>query len=279
MSIASTDPVCTPSQAPDELDPRILPDELPSEDVFTRAFWELKPKADALPSERIRIARVDTELAYVNAKAGFALLEPHLASARDIPMVDIEAIQRVPIAALALLGSAHRLNLLVVSKQELPDKLLYGRKLRKVLLSVADAAVALGAIPAEPLLHIKKGSSSLDAARDLIELSILLRDYEPKLHDKLTVAPSLLAEAAELGTWLRDAMQPMNAPARPKSTPAEISRATEDRNRMWTLLVEGYAELSRVAVFLGLSVPSLQSRRGLKKKVVKTENPTSTTGS
>lgn len=267
MSTMSPDDACPPSQPPVALNPRILPDDLPPEDVFTRAFWDLKPIADALPPDRVRIARGDSELAYVNAKNGFALIEAHLVTARAMPNLDFEALQRVPNAALGLLGATHRLNLLVVARKELPEKLLQGRKLRKVLLSVAEAGVGLEAIPEEPVAHIRKGSSSLDAARDLIELSILLREHEPALRDKLSIAPSILAEAAELGTWLRDAMQPSNAPARPKSTPAEIKQATDDRNRMWTLLAEGYAELQRVATFLGLDVPSLQSRRGLRKKV------------
>lgn len=267
MSTVPLDPACAPSEVLDDFDPEISREDLPQEDVFTRAFWELKPIADALNPDSVRSAPGHPELLYVNAKNGFALFEPHLASARAMPKLDIEALHRVPLAALALLGAAHRLNLLVVSKKELPQKLLQGRKLRKVLLSVADAGAGLGAIPEEPILRIKKGTGSLDTARDLIELSILLREYEPKLRDKLSINPSLLSEAADLGTWLRDAMQPVNAPPRPKSTPAEIKQATDDRNRMWTLLAEGYAELQRVAVFLGIEVPSLQSRKALKKKV------------
>lgn len=269
MSTLPPAPACAPSEQIDELDPQALPEELPPEDVFTRAFWELKPIADALNPQLVRIVNADAQIAYVNAKTGFAIIEPHLASARSIPMVNIEAIERVPLAALALLGASHRMNLLVVSKHELPDKLLQGRKYRKVLLAVAEAGAALGVIPESPVARIKKGTGPLDGARDLIELSMLLREYEPRLRDELSLKPSIIAKGAELGTWLRDAMQPMNAPAKPKSTPAEIKQATEDRNRMWTLLAEGYAELQRVAVFLRLSVPSLQSRRALKKKTVK----------
>lgn len=270
MSTLPPAPACAPFESIDELDPQVLPEELPPEDVFTRAFGELKPIADGLDPQLVRTINADAQIAYVNAKTGFAIFEPHLTTARAIPMVNIEAIERVPLAALALLGASHRMNLLVVSKQELPEKLLEGRKYRKVLLSVAEAGAALGAIPEAPVARIKKGTGPLDAARDLIELSMLLREYEPRLREELSLKPSIIAKGAELGTWLRDAMQPMNAPARPKSTPAEIKQATDDRNRMWTLLAEGYAELSRVAVFLGLDVPSLQSRRTLKK-VVKAE--------
>lgn len=271
MSTTSNDAACSVSQASDELDPRISPDDLPSEDVFTRAFWDLKSLADALPEGRVQLVRADAELAYVNAKNGFAIIEPHLDLARSMPGLDIEALLRVPNAALALLGATYRLHLLVKVKTELPDKLFQGRKLRKALLSVADAGVALGAIPEEPVAHIRKGTSSLDAARDLVELTMLLREREPALRDKLTIAPSLLAEASDVGAWLLDAMQPTSAPARPKVTLSEIEQATQDRHRMWTLLVEGYAELQRFAAYQGLDVPSLQSRKGLKKKEKPTE--------
>lgn len=266
MSSVPPLPLCSPSEDVEELDPYVLIEELPPEDVFTRAFFELKPVADAIAAEVVRVMNVDPQLAYVNAKKGYAIFEPALPVARAIPKVNIEAIERVPNAALALLGATHRLNLLVVSKSELPEKLFRGRQLRAALLPLAEACVTLGLLPEAPVAHIRKGTGPLDTARDLIELSILFRDHEASLRDMLAPHPSLLREAAELGTWLRDAMQPMNAPPRPKSTPAEIKQATDERNRMWTLLYEGYAELSRVAVFLGLDVPSLQSRRGLAKK-------------
>lgn len=271
MSSSSLIPISPPVDAIDELDPEVSADDLPREDVFARAFDQLKPIADSLEAEQVRAANIHPELAYVNAKNGFAAFEPHLPAAREIPGVNIAIIERVPSAALALLGAAHRLNLLVVGKKELPEKLLHGRRLRKVLLSIAEAGAGLNVIPEGPLAHIKKGSSSLDAARDLIELSMLLREYETGLRDYLVIAPSLLVEAAEIGTWLRDAMQPVNAPPKPKSIPNEIKEANDDRNRMWTLLADGYAELSRVAVFLGIDVPSLHSRRGLRRKAEKRE--------
>jgi len=265
MSTSSHD-ACPPWQALDELDPRISPDDLPPEDVFTRAFWDLKPLADAIPPERVQLARAEAGLAYVNAKTGFATIEPHLATARRMPNLDVEALLRVPNAALAFLGATHRLNVLVVVSNQLPEKLFHGRRIRKALLSVAEAAVALGAIPEDPVARIRKGTSSLDVASDLIELTVLLRERDPFLRDKLVVAPSILAEAADLGAWLRDAIKPTAAPLRPNTKPAEIKQATEDRHRSWTLLAEGYRELERFATYLGLDVPSLQSRKGMKKK-------------
>lgn len=267
MSTAPIDPACPPP--PPELDPHIAPEELPSEDIFTKAFAELLPIADTIDDVRLRPMNVHSELAYVNAKNGFAVFEPHFATARAIPGVDIEAIERVPRAALAVLGASHRLNLLTPPENHLPAKLLQGRKVRKALLHFAHAGATLGLLPEEPVKKIAKGTGSLDTARDLIELSILLRESEPILRGKLTVMPEVVAEAAELGTWLRNVLQPTNAPARPKATAAEVQKATLDRARMWTLLFESYSELQRVAAFLRVDVPSLQSRRALKKKVKK----------
>lgn len=268
MSTASRLP-CDPTDSDDDLDPHIPADELPPEDVFTRAFVAMKRLADTVSEDRLRAMNVHAELAYVNAKTGFAIFEPHFPTVRAIPGVDAEAIERVPLTALALLGASHRLNLLAPPESQLPAKLLEGRKTRKVLLHFAQAGAGLGLIPDPLVKRIVKGTGSLDAARDLIELALLLREYEPALAGQFSIDPKLLAKAADLGTWLRDALQPKNAPAKPKASAQEIRQATLDRARIWTLLLEGYTELQRVAAFLRVDVPSLQSRKALKKKAKK----------
>jgi len=255
-----------PWQAIDDLDPVIPSERLPSEDVCTRAFWDLKPLADQIPAESIQIARAEARLAYVNAMAGFSKIEPYIVTARSMPSLDVDAILRVPQAARAFLGATRRLHVLVVVSNQLPEKLFHGRRMRKALLSIAEAGVALGAIPEEPVAHIRKGTGMYDVAEDLMELTMLLRDREPALRDKLVIAPSVLEEAAELGAWLQDAINPSKAPLQPNTKPPEVKQASEDRHRMWTLLAVGYAELERLAAYFGVDVPSLQSRRAMKKK-------------
>lgn len=264
MTTRSNDATCAPPRIDDDFDPNIPPEELPTNDAFARAFLEVKPTADAVPEARLRAMNVHAELAYVNAKAGVAAIEPHMAFIRSIPGVDVDAIERIPLLALSLLGASHRLNLLAPPENALPERLARGRKLRKGLLHIARGAAALGLVPEAPVKRIAKGSGSLDTARDLVELAMLLREAEPSCRGKLVIAPQYLNEAAEVGSWLRDAIQPTNA--RPKPTDAELREATLDRARIWTLLSESYDELQRVAAFLRIDVPSLQSRRGMKKK-------------
>lgn len=266
MSTKTIDRACAPTHSEEELDPHIPKHELPGEDVFTKAFAEVLPIAEAVPSDRIRTMNVHSDLAFVNAKYGYAAVEPHLEEIRALRGVDSRAIERVPLFSLALLGASHRLNLLAPPESELPEKLLRGRRMRKGLLHIAKGAATLGYLPTTPVERITKGSGSLDTARDLIDLSLLFRESEAALRGQLTVCPDTLSEAAELGAWLRNALQPTNALPRPKATAAEIQKATLDRARIWTLLVESYAELQRVAAFLRLDVPSLQSRRAMKKK-------------
>lgn len=267
MTAASISPACAPEPVVvEELDPCVPREALPPPDVFARALAELMPRLLAIPTDRVRHFTAEPELAYVNAKAGYAAIEAHFDKVRRMPFVDIAIIEVVPQAALSLLGAVHSLGLILAPESKLPEMLLRGRKVRAALLHIAQGAVGLDLIPEPTVKRIMAGKGALDSARDLIDLSNLFRQYEPTLRGRLEVAPKFLHEASEVGTWLRDAMQPTKAPAKPKATPVDIKEATDLRNRAFTLLADGYAELQRVAAFLGVDVPSLQSRRPLKKK-------------
>jgi len=255
---------CTPPGLDPDLDPDIATEELPPVNAFMAAFTEVKPMAATIPEERLRVINVHAELAFVNAKEGYAAIEAQLPFIRTIPGVDVEAIESVPRYSLAFLGATHRLNLVASPDSALPTRLTRARQVRKGLLHIAQGAAALGLVPSAAVKRIAKGSGSLDTARDLIELAMLFRDFDAACRGKLTIDTRFLDEATELGTWLRDTLRPADAMPRPKDV--EIREATLDRARIWTLLSEAYDELLRVAAFLRIDVPSLQSRRGMKKK-------------
>jgi len=260
--------VCAPPPLDPDLDLDAPRRKLPPVNDYMASYAKAKPLTEGVQDHRLRQINVQADLAYVNAMAGFTAISPHLGTIRGIPGVDVEAIERVPLLSEAFLGANHELTRLAQPDSELPVRLTRGRQVRKGLLHIAKGAAALGLIPSARVKRIVQGSGSLDTASDLIDLALLFGEFEESCRGKVTVAPEFIAEANEIGTWLRRALRPTGA--LPKARPDEIREATLIRQRIWTLLCEAYEELQRVATFLRIDVPSLQSRRGMRKKA-KTE--------
>lgn len=114
--------------------------------------------------------------------------------------------------------------------------------------------------------RIAKGVGTIDAVSDVVALVTLYRQH-PVLAGGPVVTAALLDEAELLGTSLLDELTPKAAAPKPQEKDAELSRLTDDRNAFWTLLQLSYAELTRVADFLRVEVPTLQRRRPKVKAV------------
>jgi hypothetical protein len=148
----------------------------------------------------------------------------------------------------------------------LADKLAEARKLRGVLLKKAELLATTGHLPAAAVEKIRQGHGFIDTANDCIALAALFRRYKSKLADLHAVTPEQLARATELGSELCAALalDPRLAKKSDETTPP--SRATDTRDRLWTLLLRGHRELRRLGAFhwvdeVDQHVPPLEARR------------------
>lgn len=122
-----------------------------------------------------------------------------------------------------------------------------GFALRRLLLNSAEGAVLAGHVPAPEFERIHKGRGRLDAANDLSALVELHRSHAAAFKNKTYVTDALLDEAAALGERLGRALKPASAK---RLTPAELGKARDLRNRLFTLLSLAHDDLWNVAAFI-----------------------------
>lgn len=248
-----------------------VPDEaLPSPDTQEASYHRVLEIARAVPAPEVKPLRIDPRLACANARAAYREFAPHLAKARELPGADIDAIERLADLPGALLFAYRLVDLVNPPESDLTPRMARARKLRFMLLHQAHAAVAAGLLPEKPVARIAAGTGPIDTAEDLVALVTLYKQHESSLEGRIVATSEDLLEANRLGSQLQEDLQPARAPQK-KMSADELSRAKDDRNRLATLLVSSHRELDRVARYLGIAVPSLQSRQPLRKKVVKAE--------
>lgn len=256
---------------PELVDSEIPDQQLPTVETQAQAFEQVAPLARAIPDDEVRPLGVATKIAFVNARDGFAIISRHLDAVRMLHGVDVDAIARVPTIASALLYADRRLTITVPAKKsDLEQRMTRARRLRAGFLHQAKAAAIFGLIPEEPVDRIAAGRGDIDTVQDVVALVALFRQHERALAGRTVSTPALLDEAERLAAGLQEELRPKGAPAKARAIDVEIAAANADRNRLWTLLRTSYAELQRVAAFLGLTVPSLYSRKALSRNA-KTE--------
>lgn len=249
-----------------------VPDEaLPPVDTQEASFFRVIDVARAIPTSAVKPPRIDPRLGCANARTGHRTFLPHLPQARELPGADVDAIERLADLPGALLYAYRLVDLVDPPQSDLTPRLARARHLRFMLLHQSHAAVAAGLLPEKPVERIAAGMGAIDTAEDLVALVALYRQHEAVLKGRIVATDADLVEASQLGAALQEELQPARAPQKPKTTPEDLARAKDDRNRVATLLTQSHRELLRVAGYLGVKLPSLQSRQPLRRKPVKAE--------
>jgi hypothetical protein len=217
--------------------------------------------AQAIPEAQVLACRIDLPLALHNVQLGVASVLPHAARLRkELPNLKLAELRRLPDLAAGLLYAADRLTG-PPSKTEVADKLLRLRRLREPMLLVAEALALLELLPAERVTAIRQGKGAIDSARDGIALEGLYREYAAALRNKHPFSEADLTEVAELGNYLVRAITPSGG-RQPTEAQSDASRL---RDRLYTLLAQGHAELRKAGFVLfgeavNEHVPALATR-------------------
>lgn len=246
-----------------------IPDaDLPPLETQRKAHERLFRWARRLAPSEVMPLRADLRLACANAREGHAAFAPYMAKAREVGGVDLELVENLGSLSAALLFAQRQLDLAEPSPKTLVPRLSRGRRLRYTMLHQARAAASVGLIPEGPVERIAKGTGPIDVAEDLVALSALFRQHRDALCNRTVVDDAMLEEAERLGNELQNELKPKGLPDRKPATADEKQTARDDRDRFWTLLVLAHRETKRVADFLGVgnTIPSLQSRKPLRKK-------------
>jgi len=228
-------------------------------------FHELIGPAREIPADRVVVFKANASIVFHNVERGVRAIEPHREAIERLPGIDARRILALPKLALAL-AYAQALVERAARPQgagETRTKLSRAASLRRIFLRSLEACAEAGLISKAELRPIRSGSGPIDLAGDLVACLALFRKHEAALNGKTPVSPETLREASEVAADLHKTLKPAGTPT-PKS-PRKVDELRDDRNRLWTLLLDGHSDLRKAAAFIwgdeaSKHVPALQSR-------------------
>jgi hypothetical protein len=173
---------------------------------------------------------------------------------KGAPMCDTALIRDLPNVALAVHFAAQRVNR---SPEGTELRKLYPEvsTLRRKMLASAVALAECGIFAEREVNAIKRGTGKIDNASDLVQLAALFQKYEAQARGKHAITPEQVARAAEVGTRALTILKPGAVPRAPMP-PAALVAAIDERDRLWTVLVQSYEQhLCARAIITEVIVP------------------------
>ena len=211
---------------------------------------------------RITPMRADLQLALFNVKRGVtSILEVSDRLAR-LPETVMSELAELPNVVHATIYA----DLLIRRRADpsgTPGLISHGHRTRKRLLTFARGLAGSGLLSAERVAQITSGTGPINMAQDCLALARLYRENAAALAGKHPITDAELTDAATTGHALLDVLKPTRAIRMPKS----FDPLTDDRDRLWTLVVRRHDALRRAATYLfgeaglGSRVPPLLSCR------------------
>lgn len=246
-------------------------DDFPEVTGSEAAFRRYIDEARSLRKDDIAPFRADASLAFHNVERGVAAIGEQRELIEKLPFVDVDKLFDMPNLALAVVYASALAARAAgeASTSQYRSLLSRANAVRRTMLLSLEACASAGIVPSEEIKPIRAGSGPLDSAGDVVALVSLFRKHADKLKNKTPISAADLHEASEVGTALLTFLKPKGTPVvKAQRTPEETA---DDRDRLWTLLVRGHAELRRVAGFVfgddaSNRVPALQSRARIVRK-------------
>jgi hypothetical protein len=208
-------------------------------------FVHFLAEATALSAGDVIPLRADVSLARVNVTLALASLLAREAEAKKLPGIHLASLKQLPRKVQATIFATTQVG--DAASGEITEKLARAGVLRKKMFRAADALVDEKLFPADKVKELHAGSGKIDVASDCVGLAALFTKHAKQAKGKTTVSAADVKEAAALGSELLKVLKPSTA----KKTRSEDARKAADvRDRMWTLVVRGYADVWRACAFL-----------------------------
>ena len=223
--------------------------------------------------------RANLHLVRHNAKVGVAsVLDELQRTGKTLPEINSAELAELPDIVYATIHADTQI-LRKAQATNVPEKIARGFAVRGQLLKTADALAENGLLPRERVDQIAEGKGPVDMATDNIALSALFTDNAAAIAGKHPITPAQLVEADALGKELLDLLRP----TRERNGPTAINKATDDRDRLWTLVVQRHDKLWRAGAFLfgrdvDARVPALMAGKRRKGAAAETEAVTESQG-
>ncbi|MFT3773693.1 MAG: hypothetical protein QM820_50610 [Minicystis sp.] len=234
-------------------------------------------RADAMKVKPVDVlvCRADPRVAFANVRLGVESVfgpadapdrEERVAAVQEqLPKLDAGKATKLPELARALMLAAQRV-VTPTSNHEIESKLAIVGRLRGPILKTAEVLAQKGLLPKEDVARIRAGSGKYDVASDGVALAGLFEAHAAQVKGKHAFTDEDFATMRAEGEWLLDHLTPAGA----RKAPRVKSDAADLRDRLWTLLVAGHADLRVMGYVLfrddfDRKVPKLQSQTAAVK--------------
>lgn len=214
----------------------------------------------ALGDKEVVPYRADASLAYHNVIIGLKSLLAREAEAKKLPDTNLERVKQLPSQCLAVAFAAGRVN--DRPSGELRPKLARAAVLRRSLLRAADSLADAGLFRAKDVAAIHANTGKIDMANDCVALAALFTKNAAAIKGKTAITAAEVKEAGALGRDLLAVLKPSTAK---RTRSAEAASEANARDRLWTLVTQGYDQLWRACAYLygrdaiDTHVPALQA--------------------
>lgn len=212
------------------------------EKLASEALARVKGQMAALLPEQLLQVNLD-----VQAAAGTVLgALPEIRAFRErilkeLPAFDVAAFDSLEDYVLALSAAQATFQTATAPADDLEPLAAEGVKVREMLLAEAKALSLRGLVDKHKLDNLKGATSRMNIAQDLQALSTVLLDSWTKIQGKTPTTQEDLLTASRIGTRLTRLVG-----ARDQG-PAVVAEATDQRLRVFTLMLRTYEE-ARAAI-------------------------------
>jgi hypothetical protein len=215
-------------------------DETLAYEIFARVL----PEIEALPVEELIPVNLDVPVAITTSLGAL----PEILALRDqianLPHSPIRVIDGIENYAFALSVANSQYLSAVRPADDLEELTEEGTKVRETLALTAEMLAHHGLIDKNTLNNLQGPNGYRNLASDLGVLSNVLRDAWPNIQGKCAIEFSEIERATKLGQRL------MRVVGLREQGPAIIAKATDVRNRAFTLLTRAYDEARRAVTYL-----------------------------
>ena len=232
------------------------------------AFADHRAKAAALAPRDVLTLRADVALVAHNVAIAVEALAPHGKALGALPApFSLPALQALPRLAAAVVYAAAQVDR--SSPGEARKLVARAAELRARLLNAAVSLADAGLVSKARVARIQKGRGPRDQAQDCVDLAALFREAAAAIKGKTAIGKDVVDEAATVGDALLALLKPKAGKGKPS---AGVRSAVDDRDRLWTLLVQGYeAQARRAGMWIWVGevddhVPTLQARAARRPK-------------
>lgn len=208
------------------------------------AYAEFLPKAMALAPSEIVPLRADATLALQNVQTGVASVRAEGLRLAHLPETDVSEVTSLARVALAVVYANTQIAAWLAAPG-MAERLRRASELRTLLLATAEALALTGHFSYATVKAIRAGKGRLDGARDLVALAALFTENAAKVKGKHAVSAAEVKEAGLLGAELVTQLKP----GRARLAKAD-ARGVNERDRLWTLVVQGHERLWRAGAYL-----------------------------